>query len=71
MSWKQELDRKYEEITSMGDTKLIDRANEIILEAIAKLQEEMPNQETKRISKWWHTLTNEEKKEIYYFDRGK
>ena len=28
-------------------------------------------QEMKRISKWWQTLTDEEKREIYYFDRGK
>ena len=34
-SWKQELDDKYEELTSMGD--IIDKANEVILEAIEKL----------------------------------
>lgn len=36
-SWKQELDAKYKHLTSMGDIKVIDKANEIILEAIAKL----------------------------------
>lgn len=36
-SWKQELDDKYEEVTKVGDIKLIDEANQIILEAIEKL----------------------------------
>jgi len=36
-SWKQELDRKYEEATNGGDIRKIDKANEIILEAIEKL----------------------------------
>jgi len=28
-------------------------------------------QEIKRINKWWQTLNYEEKREIYYYDRGK
>ena len=36
-SWKEELDKKYEEVTSLGDVRLIDVANEIILEAIRKV----------------------------------
>ena len=36
-SWKEELDRKYEEVTNRGDMILTDKANEIILEAISKL----------------------------------
>ncbi len=38
-SWKQELDRKYEEKTSTGNIKDIDKANEIITKAIAELDE--------------------------------
>lgn len=40
-SWKEELDRKYEEATSKGDTELIDKANKIILDAIAELDSSM------------------------------
>ncbi len=36
-SWKKELDDKYEEVTGTGAIKLIDEANQIILEAIEKL----------------------------------
>lgn len=36
-SWKKELDDKYEEVTGTGDIKLIDKANQIILEAIEKI----------------------------------
>lgn len=36
-SWKEELDRKYEELTEGGDIGLIDQANAVVLEAIAKL----------------------------------
>ena len=36
-SWKQELDRKYEIVTSTGIIEYIDKANEIITEAIDKL----------------------------------
>jgi len=36
-SWKQELDDKYEELTSTGSIDLIDKANDVILEAISKL----------------------------------
>ena len=38
-SWKEQLDDKYEEVTNTSDIKTIDRANEIILEAIARLDE--------------------------------
>ena len=37
--WKQELGDKYEVLTDSGDIKTIDRANEIILEAIRKLDQ--------------------------------
>lgn len=36
-SWKQELDRKYAWLTSQGDSRLIDEANEVILTAVARL----------------------------------
>ena len=36
-SWKEELNRKYDEVVSGGDLLLTDKANDIILEAIAKL----------------------------------
>ena len=36
-SWKEKLDRKYEELTDTGDTTTIDTANEIILQALSKL----------------------------------
>lgn len=36
-SWKQELDDKYEQLTDTGDIKVIDKANEVILGAIEKL----------------------------------
>ena len=42
-SWKEELDRKYEELTDTGDIALIDKANEVITEAIEKLDAIRPN----------------------------
>jgi len=36
-SWKQELDRKYEHLTNMGVVEVIDKANKVILKAIAEL----------------------------------
>lgn len=36
-SWKEELDRKYEEATSTGVVENIDKANDIILRAIDEL----------------------------------
>jgi len=38
-SWKEELDRKYEEVTSTGDIEYIDKANNIILRSIQELNE--------------------------------
>ena len=38
-SWKEELDKKYEEATSTGIIVDIDRANDVILRAIAELNE--------------------------------
>jgi hypothetical protein len=38
-SWKHELDYKYRKATKGGDISKIDKANEIILEAIRKLDE--------------------------------
>lgn len=36
-SWKHELDVKYNRLMNSGDITLIDKANEVILDAIAKL----------------------------------
>jgi len=36
-SWKEELDHKYEKLTNTGNNRIIDKANEIILQAIEKL----------------------------------
>jgi len=36
-SWKYELDAKYNHLMNSGDIGIMDKANEVILEAIAKL----------------------------------
>jgi hypothetical protein len=36
-SWKQELDRKYNALMNMGRTDLMDKANEVVCDAIDKL----------------------------------
>ncbi len=53
-SWKEELDRKYEEATSAGDIEKIDKANRIILDAIAALDK--LKFEFKGVKKWVEAL---------------
>ena len=36
-SWKHELDVKYNRLMNSGNIEVMDKANEVILEAIAKL----------------------------------
>jgi len=36
-SWKQELDDKYNQLTNLRINEVIDKANDVILEAIEKL----------------------------------
>lgn len=38
-SWKHELDTKYNRLMNLGSISVIDRANDIILEAIEKLDQ--------------------------------
>lgn len=40
-SWLEELNNKYHELASGGNIRRIDKANDIILKAIAKLDKEL------------------------------
>ncbi len=38
-SWKQEFDRKYRKLMNSGDTAKMDAANEVVTDAICKLDQ--------------------------------